>query len=484
MNLPKPYRDCGCHDPETGKRLHKACPKLGTVKGHGAWYVRYEAPRSTATGRRRQPILGPFRTEKEAREKLTDVLARAGQGVNVDDGRMLFGDYLERRLRWWESERELKPATLESYREAIELYFRPGLGHVKLAELRDHHFRDLYAAMRLINRSGELGGQDSEILELYRRLLDARAKAPHAGRRLHSTRPLSEARIKRIHAVAQSALSDAVPQTLPFNPAAGVKLGGKRGARKVKPLLWTAPRVLRWRDTGEVPAPVMVWTREQCGTFLDSITEERLYALFHVAAYCGLRRSELAGLAWADVDLERRRLHVRQAQVDDELDSTKSDDSDRQVPMDKDTADVLAAWRKAQLEERLAWGPAWTDTGRVFTKEDGTPVRPEWISQRFGDLAKRAGAPPRPKRKPGEPGQPRRDGLPPIRFHDLRHGTATMLLAAGQPPKVISEVLGHATVAFTMDVYTEVAEELADAAMAALAAYIPRRIRSGSLEGL
>ena len=416
-------------------------------------------------------MLGPFRTERDAKNKLAEVLGRLGQGMNVDDGRMLLGDYLERRLRWWESERELKPKTLESYREAVELYFRPGLGHVRLAELREHHFRDLYASMRLINRPGEGDGQD----ETLRRPLEARATVPHLPGRRASTRPLSEARIKRIHAVAQSALSGLVPHTLPFNPAAGVRFGGKRGGRKVRPLVWTAPRTERWRATGEVPSPVMVWTREQCGAFLDSVTGERLYALWHLAAYCGLRRSELAGLGWADVDLERRRVHVREARVDDELDSTKSEDSGRQVPIDEATAAVLAVWRKVQLEERLAWGPAWTDTGRVFTKEDGTPVRPGWISQRFGDLAERAGAPPRPRRRPGQPERPRRDGLPPIRFHDLRHGTATMLLAAGQPPKVISEVLGHATVAFTMDVYTEVAEELADAAMEALAAYIPRR---------
>ena len=102
----------------------------------------------------------------------------------------------------------------------------------------------------------------------------------------------------------------------------------------------------------------------------------------------------------------------------------------------------------------VAWGPGWTDSGRVFTREDGKPLRPGWISQRFGVLAARA-------------------DLPPIRFRDLRHGTATMLLAAGQPIKVISEILGHATSAFTADVYTEVAEELADAAAVALAAYIP-----------
>lgn len=139
---------------------------------------------------------------------------------------------------------------------------------------------------------------------------------------------MSEARIKRIHAVALSALSGAVPQTLAHNPAASVKLAGRCG-RKVRPLLWTEARVERWRQTGEIPAPVMVWTAVQCGAFLDSLEAsedpprptERLYALFHVAAYFGLRRSELVGLGWANLDLATRRLHVRQEQTDDMLDS-------------------------------------------------------------------------------------------------------------------------------------------------------------------
>jgi integrase len=455
VKLPEPYRACSCRDPETGRLLGKSCPGLER-HGHGGWYARYEAPRS-ADQRRRRPRIGPYPTRKACTDALLEVLGRIGQGAHVDDRRTTFGEYLTRRLRWWESEAELKPSTLASYREAVELYFRPGLGHIRLAGLRDHHFRDLYAAMRLINRSG----QDDDQGDLLRRLLKARSERD--GKRI-SSRPLSEARIKRIHAVALSALSDAVPQTLTHNPAASVKPGGKRGARKVRPLLWTEARVERWQERGEIPAPVMVWTAAQCGAFLDSLeasedplrTAERLYALFHVAAYFGLRRSELAGLAWADLDLATLRLHVRQAQTDDTLDSTKSQDSDRQLVIDEGSATVLRAWRKAQLAERLAWGSAWTDSGRVFTREDGTPLRPGWVSVRFGTLASRA-------------------RLPPIRFHDLRHGAASILLAAGVEPKVISQMLGHATVAFTMDVYTEVAEGLAEAAAAAIAAYIPRR---------
>ena len=461
MKPPEPYRQCWCRDPDTGKPLGRRCPKLGQ-KGHGAWYTQYEAPRG-ADGRRRRPRLGPYPTKKAATEALAEALGRVRQGSHVEDRRTTFGEYLTRRLRWWESEDELAPSTLASYREAIELYFRPGLGHVRLVDLRDSHFRDLHAAMRLINRTDQAAA-DPGLAELLRRLTEARATAPHLPGRLASTRPLTDARIRRVHAVALSALSGLVPHTLPYNPAAGAKIGGKRGQRKQRPLLWTEPRVHRWRETGDVPAPVMVWTAAQCGAFLDSLegsdspkrSAERLYPLFHLAAYSGMRRSELAGLAWSDVDLDRARVHVRQAQVDDELDSTKSEESDRQVPIDPGTVTVLREWRKTQLAERLAWGPAWTDTGRVFTREDGTPLRPAWISQRFGAIVTR-------------------EELPPIRFHDLRHGAASMLLAAGQPPKVISEILGHSTVSFTMDVYTEVADELADAAAAAIAAIIPRR---------
>jgi integrase len=406
----------------------------------GRWVARYSAPPG-ADGKRRQPrVYG--RTKRECRDNLVVALGQVQAGREPDDRRTRFADHLDRRLRWWASEGELKPSTLVSYTEAIELYLRPGLGHVKVADLREADFRDLAAAMRKINRPEA----DTDRSELLRRLLAVRDTSRH-----QSTRPLSDNRVKRVMAVAGTALADLVPHVLAVNPVRRIAK-----ARKVRPLLWTAPRIERWRSTGQVPGRVMVWGRVECGAFLDGLEGDRAYALYHLAAYYGLRRSELCGLGWHDTDLDRRRVHVRQAQVAAKLDTTKSEDSDRVITIDARTAEVLRSWRQAQRAERLRWAGAWTDSGRVFTREDGTPLRPGWVSEHFEAVTLRL-------------------KLPPIRFHDLRHGAATMLLAAGMPPKVISQTLGHSTVAFTMDTYVEVAEELADVAADAIAAYIPRK---------
>ena len=251
-----------------------------------------------------------------------------------------------------------------------------------------------------------------------------------------STRPLSDARIRRLHAVLRSALGDA---EIPVNPAAAVKF-------KVRPLIWTAPRVENWQRTGEIPSNVMVWTREQTTAFLASISGYRLCALYFLAAHYGLRESEVANLRWLDVDLAARRIHVRG--------DVKSGDSDRVIAIGQFMAEVLLTWKGQQMMERLDWADGWIDSGHVFTKENGQPVRPAWIYERFKTFTRKA-------------------KLPPARFHDLRHGSATMLIAAGVNIKVVSELMGHATSAFTADVYVSVAEELLDAAAAAIEAYLP-----------
>jgi integrase len=109
----------------------------------------------------------------------------------------------------------------------------------------------------------------------------------------------------------------------------------------------------------------------------------------------------------------------------------------RSVALDPGTVRALRAWRKRQVEERMAWGAAWTDSRRVFTRENGTDLHPARVSELFDRLVKQS-------------------GLPRVRLHDLRHGHCTLALPAGVHPKVVQERLGHSSVAFTLDRYSHV----------------------------
>jgi integrase len=412
-------------------------------KDHGGWYARFGAPPG-ADGKRRQPRVGPFRTRKEAELAVAEAIGDIAAGKDHSDRKTTLGQWLPRWLGW--HEHEIKPRTVESYREIFDRYWIPALGHVRVADLREPHIRDVQAALRKINTPAEAEDRS----ELMRRLGAVRATARHLpGVRL-SRRPLSEQTIARITAPLRTALG-ARGAKLAVNPAAGTAAA----PAMPRPLVWTAARVEQWRLDGKRPAPVMVWTREQTGAFLDAVAGDRWYALWHLAVMTGMRRGELARLSWADTDLDRRRVHVRG--------DVKSAHSDRQVPVGAGTVAALRAHRKAQAAARLASAGLWADSGRVFTREDGSPLRDGAISERFALLLAQA-------------------ALPPVRFHDLRHGTASMMVAAGQPIKVISEMLGHATAAFTQHVYVSVGEELAEQAADALAAFIPRKTLPGAAE--
>jgi integrase len=160
----------------------------------------------------------------------------------------------------------------------------------------------------------------------------------------------------------------------------------------------------------------MVWAPAQLGTFLDHATGDRLYALYHLVAHRGLRRGEACGLRWVDVDLDARRIEVATELVQDGWevyeDSPKSDAGERVVALDAGTVTALREHRRRQLADRMEWGSAWVNSGRVFTRENGSQLHPASITDRFVTLVETA-------------------GLPPIRLHDLRHGAASLMLAAG-----------------------------------------------------
>jgi hypothetical protein len=147
--MTKPYRSCSCRAPgepgKPGKLLGKSCPKLRANSRHGRWFVRYEAPPGP-DGKRRQPRLGPFGTEAEAKEALADAVGDIRSGVHIDDRQTTLAAYL---TRWLEGQQlARKRRTYESYADAVRLYWAPALGHVRLAQLREGHVLDAHKAMR------------------------------------------------------------------------------------------------------------------------------------------------------------------------------------------------------------------------------------------------------------------------------------------------------------------------------------------------
>jgi Phage integrase family len=207
--------------------------------------------------------------------------------------------------------------------------------------------------------------------------------------------------------------------------------------------VWTAGRVEEWERTGERPS-VAVWTADQLTTFLNTVTEDALFALWWLTALRGLRRGEACGLRWSELDLEhgvlfvvRNRTTAGYQVVEGE---PKTAAGRRSVALDRRTVKVLREHRRRQAqqrERRIAAGKVWHDSGYVFVGKEGNPLHPGYASGRFRLLVKRA-------------------AVPPVRLHDLRHGAASPAHEAGADLKTLQDLLGHSSIVITADTYTSV----------------------------
>lgn len=319
-------------------------------------------------------------------EKLARKLASEIEDNTNDSSRSLtFGAYLTRQ--WLPGKANtLAQSTWHGYRRKIERHILPALGPVPIRRLKADHLDRLY---------------DSK---LRPDAAEAKALAPKT--------------VLEIHLIIRGALGHAV----------------KRGilTRNVA-LLAHAPR-LRSIPKHEAQA----WTAHQISSFLQAAVGHRLFPAFWLAANTGMRRSELLGLKWTDIDLDKATVSINRGLVaiGYELHESrgKTANSRRCIDIHYATVDILKAWRQwTSIEHSVAGQPS----DHVFTTGDGKPVHPHSVSQAFERVARNA-------------------GLPVIRFHDLRHTHATLLIKEGIPVKVVSERLGHATTAFTIETYQHV----------------------------
>lgn len=336
-------------------------------------------------GRRRQQRRRGFKSKRDAQDALGEVLSAVRTGAYVPPSSATVESFL---LRWQAASRaRVKPSTAASYEQMLRSHVVPRIGEVQLQSLSAAHLNELYAALLADGRCDGKGG-------------------------------LSASTVQYIHRILSKAFGDAVRWNLTTRNAAD---------------LADAPRA----DHKEM----QIWTPEQVRTFLDSVKGERLFAAWLLAVTQGMRRGEVLGLRWADVDLDAGRISIQQSLVSIgyqlQFSTPKSKRSVRTIGLDASGVAALKTHRARQVEERLACGAAYSDNDLVFAREDGSPFHPERLSQLFERHVKSL-------------------GLPRIRLHDLRHTHVSIALASGVPPKVVSEWVGHASVAFTLDRYGHV----------------------------
>ncbi|MAU82828.1 MAG: site-specific integrase [Gordonia sp.] len=381
-----------------------------------------------ATGKRRQERKRGFRTKREAEEARDERRAEVRTGVVAIDQRLTLAEYLESWLAAKE-QAGIRPTTLRSYRQHVESYIVPHIGKVRLRDLRATHVEHM---LQQIAKAPAKPAKDAQIGKGQRR----------------NPKPLSPATQRRVHATLRSALTSAKRKHLvSFNAAADMELP-KAQRPRVKP-----------------------WTPGELGTFLDHVGTDRLGALFEVLALTGMRRGEAVGLRWEDV--ENGEIIVRQQIV--ETDGTgvacpfcggehrqfqfgdpKTASGDhRRIELDSRTLQALLAHRAQQEIERDQWESAYDDHGLIFCREDGSPIPPANVTAMFHTLSDAA-------------------GLRRIRLHDLRHGAASLLLAANVPIAIVSKRLGHSSISITSDTYSHLLPGVGRDAAEAAAALVPR----------
>ena len=311
---------------------------------------------------------------------------------------------------------------------AIAPTVRPATLYSYARNLRLHVLPYVGSAPLMAIDAGTLNG-------LYARLLAEGRKNSEGG-------GLSPRSVQYVHTIAHRMLRDAVKWgRLSRNPADAAD----------------PPRSTASGRPGRV-----TWTATELASFVERARTDRHWTAYLLLATTGMRRGEALGLRWADLDLIAGRATIRQTVVtvnhEVQLGTPKTAKGRRSVSLDRVTVAALREHRKTQNAERLLIGSGWRDNDLVFCKVDGTPLHPERFSREFTRRVTRL-------------------GLPMIRLHDLRHGWATMALAAGVHPKVVQERLGHSSISITLDTYSHVSPALHGEAAETVAALVFGTVR-------
>lgn len=353
-----------------------------TRRGKNSWRLKYEGgDRDPVTGKRRTRYLTVRGTKKTAQVELTRLLAEVDNGTAIEPSKTTVADYMR---TWLDSATHLAPKTIERYRELAECQIIPHLGTVLLQKLRPAQIADWHSTLL---KSGGRGGK-----------------------------PLSPRTVGHAHRVLHSALARATKLETVSRNVAGILSPPKVEASEVECL-----------------------TETQIADVLGRLADHPLNPIVTTALGTGMRRGELCALQWKHVDLDRATIDVERSLEETNaglrVKSTKSRHGRRQITLPSSVVEALRSHRLRQGAVRLALGIGRPGPDElVFGMEDGSPLPPDLLSQRWGRTAGLL-------------------GLPQITFHAFRHSHASALIAAGLDIVTISRRLGHSSPVITLGVY-------------------------------
>jgi len=339
------------------------------------------------SGKRKQQWVSVKGNKKDAEKRLSEMLHQIDTGSFMRPGKTTVADFLE---RWIEDhQRNLSPRAAERYGRIVRTHLVPNFGNITLTQLKPEHLQKVYAAMQ---KQG-----------------------------------LSPRTVRYHHAVMHVALKTALKWGLIVrNPADAVD----------------PPKIHR--------NDMQTWDEQEINQFLEGAKETPYYTLFYTVLFTGMRRSELLGLKWSDVDLIQPQVSVSRSlhQLTDGsfvFTEPKSAKSRRNIALTPSNALLLKEHQEKQRLDRAMLGMGWSNDDLVFGTLDGKPRIPDTITKVWERLAAHA-------------------GVKVIRFHDARHTHASLWLKLGIHPKIVQERLGHASIQMTLDTYSHVAPGLQEAA--------------------
>lgn len=364
-------------------------------RGESSWAIVVDLGPDPETGKRRRQWQTVKGTKRDAERVRREILHSIEIGTHVKPMKMTVGQFLNQWLEDYVAV-NTAPKTAEGYRVIVNRHLIPNLGAILLTQLQPSHLQGYYTRALSQGRVDGKGG-------------------------------LSARTVLHIHRVISEALTH----------AAEWQMVARNIAMSVKPPRPRQPQIT-------------TLTQEEVLAFLNEAAASTYYDLFYTAIYTGMRRGELLGLRWKDIDLDLAQLSVSQTiqRIPGKgfvTQEPKTGRSRRSIALSPSVCILLRQRRERQQSERLLLGKAWHDDALVFGNLDGQPLDPSTLTHAFRRIVKKA-------------------AIPHIRFHDLRHTHATLMLKQGIHPKIVSERLGHSNIGITLDTYSHVMPGLQEAA--------------------